>query len=340
MSMLVQKKGRKEPPESKKRELEELVNLIKSKKYVIFADLESMPTKQLQLIKKELRSESIFKVSKKRLILMALEKVGLEKEKVEPYLKNGVLIILTDTNPFKISIKIDKLRIPAPAKAGQPSPKEIVVPEGDTGIRPGPMVSVFGKLKIPYEVRKGTIYIKSDTVVAKKGDIISQELASLLQQLGIQPFEIVLNLILAWDGKTIIPKDVLHVDLESLKSDLITAEKEAIGLATEAAYLDVPEALNSILITAEKEAIGLIQESGLTLDKETAELTLQKAYAEEEAVSSSLGDKAKELGIEVTRPTVQQKTQEVKEEKKKEEKKEEEKKEVDVGEGLSGLFGM
>ncbi|MDP8003120.1 MAG: 50S ribosomal protein L10, partial [Caldisphaera sp.] len=99
MSIALQKRGRKEPPEEKKKELEYLISLAKNKKYIIFADLHSLPAKQLQIIKKQLRNEAVFRVSRKNLVIMALEKIGLKKEQLIPYIKNGVMVIFTDTNP-------------------------------------------------------------------------------------------------------------------------------------------------------------------------------------------------------------------------------------------------
>ncbi|MEB2793657.1 MAG: 50S ribosomal protein L10 [Caldisphaeraceae archaeon] len=340
MALVLRKIGRKEPPESKKKELEYLSSLIQGKKYVLFADLYSLPTKQLQIIKKQLRDKAIFRVSKKNLIFMALEKAGLKRETIEGHLKSGIMLIFTDVNPFKISLILDRLKVPAPAKAGLPAPKDIVIPEGDTGIRPGPMISVFGKLRIPYEVRKGSIYVKKDTVVAKKGQIISPELASLLQQLNIQPFEVGINLIAAWDKSIFIPGDLLHIDIESFKDEVIRAEREAINLSEEIAYFEVPEALTSAMLLAERELTQVLQSSAIAIDKESAEVSIITAANEAEAVIVLLGDNAKSLGIETKHVEAKQKIEEKKEEAKKEEEEKEESKEVDIGEGLSGLFGM
>jgi len=273
VSAAVQRKlGRREPPEDKKRTVEELTKLVEGHRYVLFADLEGLPAKQLQLIRKQLRGRAAFKVSKKNLVYLALERKGLSRKVLEPYLKHGVLVIFTDENPFLLAFEIDKLKMPAPAKPGDKATKDIVIPEGDTGLRPGPIVSVFGKLKIPYEVRKGTIYIKSDTVVAKAGDVIQPELASLLQQLGIQPMEIGLKLVAAWDGKTVIPGDMLHLDIEGTRSQILDAERESLSLAVATGYFEVPEVVSLLLGAAASEATAVIRSAGLVVDADSAAL--------------------------------------------------------------------
>ncbi|ADL18655.1 LSU ribosomal protein L10P [Acidilobus saccharovorans 345-15] len=343
MAIMIQKKGRPEPPEYKKQRVAELEKIFAENKYVLFADLEGLPAKQLQMIRKELRGKAIMTVAKKNLVYLALERRGLKKEKIEPYLKHGVLVIATNENPFLLTLTIDKLKMPAPAKPGQVATKDIVVPEGDTGIRPGPMVSVFGKLKIPYEVRKGTIYIKSDTVVAKKGDVISPDLASLLQQLGIQPMEIGLDIVAAWDGETVIPGDVLHIDLEATKNDIIRSEQESTYLAKTIGFFEVPEVVQMLAVETELEALSVIRAGELALDADTAKAAIEQAVAEETSIIAALGDKAKELGLEVVQAApaaapAQAPAQQGGEQKKEEEKKSEAS-EADISAGLSGLFG-
>jgi large subunit ribosomal protein L10 len=343
VSATIQRKlGRREPPEDKKRTVEELTKLVEGHRYVLFADLEGLPAKQLQLIRKQLRGRAAFKVSKKNLVYLALERKGLSRKVLEPYLKHGVLVIFTDENPFLLAFEIDKLKMPAPAKPGDKATKDIVIPEGDTGLRPGPIVSVFGKLKIPYEVRKGTIYIKSDTVVAKAGDVIQPELASLLQQLGIQPMEIGLKLVAAWDGKTIIPGDMLHLDIEGTRSQLLDAERESLFLAVATGYFEVPEVVSLLLGAAASEATAVIRSAGLVIDADSASLSIAQAIAEENAIVTALGDKARELGLEaaptLTSGTSSSSSPSAGAETKKEEKKEEQQ-ETDVSAGLAGLFG-
>jgi len=253
------------------------------------------------------------------------------------------MLLFTDMNPFKMARLIESERVPMPAKPGQVTDKEIVIPEGDTGIQPGPMLSVFGKLRIPYEIRKGKVYVKKDTVVAKPGDVISTDLAGLLQQLGIQPFEVGLKLVVAYDNGVFIPRDELIVDLEAFKNDVMEAAKEAIGLAAEIVYLPVPEAVEMILVKAEASIQAIAGETGF-LTPDVAEYVIGRAESEVLAIIAALGDKAKELGIEEipqpVAPAAPAEAEAAEEEKKEEEEKEEEEKEVDLSEGLGGLFGF
>ncbi len=342
-SIALKRFGRPEPPEWKVKLVEELAETLKKYPVIGLADLTNMPTAQLQLIRKKFRKSVLFKVVKKRLLFKALEKAGLEKEKFEPYVKGTTLLLLTDMNPFKLARAIESEKMPAPAKPGMSAEKEIVVPEGDTGLQPGPILSTFGKLKIPYEIRRGTIYVKKDTVVAKPGDVISDDLAGLLQTLGIMPFEVGLRIQAVYDRGTMIPREDLLVDLEKFKEDILEAEKEIIALAAETGLPLVPEAVSLMIMKAVSEGLAIIRSSGVLLPG-TVEEVIKVAASEALSVIAKLGDKAKELGIEVAVPQAQagaaKAAEESKEEKKEEEKAEEEKEEeVDISEGLAGLFG-
>ena len=341
------KRGRREPPEWKRKAVGELADVLGKYRYVIFADLEGLPANHLQQLRGQFRDVAYFKVVRKSLLYLALEKRGASKESLEGYLKHGVLVIATNENPFLLAYRLEQYKTPAPAKPGQAAPKEIVVPEGDTGLRPGPIVSVFGKLKIPYEIRKGTIYIKSDTVVAKKGDVISPELAGLLQQLGIQPMEIGVRLAAALDGTLVIPGDMLHLDLEATRRDLLDSEGEAMKIAVNAAFMLVPEALAYNVAASVQEGLALIRRTAAPLDADTAKESVLEAAAEASAIVSLLGDAARQLGLEAPQQAPQQPQPASppaqagggKGEEKEGGKQQGEASEESVSEGLSGLFG-
>ncbi|MEB3816814.1 MAG: 50S ribosomal protein L10, partial [Desulfurococcales archaeon] len=282
---------------------------------------------------------------KKRLILRALEKAGIDKDKIEPYLKGSIMLLFTDMNPFKLARLIESEKMPVAAKPGQVTDREIVIPEGDTGLKPGPILSTFGKLRIPYEIRRGTIYVKKDTVVAKPGDVISTDLAGLLQTLGIMPFEVSLKIAAVYDRGVVIPREELLVDLDKFAEDVKAAAGEALLVAAELGIPFVPEALQLSIAKAAAEAAAVAREAAIPLPG-TIEEALKAAVAREAAVIAALGDKAAELGLEpVKAPAAGEAKAEEGEagageaEEKAEEAGEEGEGEVDLSEGLSGLFG-
>lgn len=322
-------------PEWKIKEVEELADLIKKYGVIGIADLSKIPTKQLQILRKKLRKKIVFRVTKNTLFKLAAKKAGLKNfEELSKYLEGMNLFLFTNMNPFELVLLLDKNAIPAPAKPGDIAPKEIVIPSGSTGIPPGPMLSVFGRLKIPTRVQEGVIWIAKDTVVAKPGDKISLELASILNKLGIEPMEVKLTLKAVYDHGLIIPKEKLSINLDEYKEMVSTAFTDAIKLGVEIAYPE-PTVLKYTLMKAYINTLALAVEASI-ITPETINFIVYKAEIAARSLAAILAEKAPELGLQVEKPS---------EEKKEEEKKgeEEEKKETvseeEIAAGLSALFG-
>ena len=334
-------------PEWKRKEVEELKQLIQKYPVIAIAKLEGVPTAQLQKIRKKIyekfRDHIVMRVSKNTLFRIALKEAGIDPAPFEEYLTGNNMFIFTDLNPFELARILEKTRVTAPAKPGMKAPSEIVIPAGDTGFKPGPIMSVFGKLRIPIRVQGGTIWIAKDVVVAKPGDEISIELASLLQKLGIEPIEVKLVLKAAYDRGVMIPGEKLILNLDEYKNDILQAHLSALWVGVEIGYPE-PEVLKLAVPVAVKRALAVAAEAGY-VTPETAEHVVRVAIAKAYAIVSALGDKAKELGIELQFATVAQPAAEEKKEEEKKEEKEEEKKEEGVSEeqlaaGLESLFGF
>jgi large subunit ribosomal protein L10 len=320
----------------------ELRDLFQKYPVVGIADVTGIPAAQLQVIRRRLRDRVLFKVAKKTLILKALEQSGLNSESVEPYLRGTVMLMFTDINPFKLYKLLESEKVAIEAKPGQVAVKEIVVPEGPTDITPGPMLGVLGKLKIPYEVRGGKVYVRKSAVVAKPGDVISSELASILLKLNIKPFEIGVEPLAVYDRGVVIPGEVLKLDLESFKKELVESESEALRLAVGIAYIEIPEVASLALLEAVRAAATLAETVAIPTP-DLVELVLRRALVEEALIVAALGERAKDLGLEPVQtvkqvtPREERREAKVEEERREEERKEEE---VDISAGLESLFGF
>jgi large subunit ribosomal protein L10 len=320
----------------------ELKELFQKYPVVGIADITGIPTAPLQIIRRRLRDRIVFKVAKKTLILKALEQLGVDKSKVEPYLRGTVMLMFTDMNPFKLYKLLESEKVAIEAKPGQVASKEIVVPEGPTDITPGPILGVLGRLRIPYEVRGGKVYIKKSTVVAKPGDVISPELASILLKLKIKPFEIGVEPLAVYDRGVVIPREALKLDIESFKRELVDAAGEALRLAVGISYVEIPEVASLAILEAVREATALAEAAAIPTP-DFIEVALRRALLEGVLVVAALGEKARDLGLEPIQTTRVTAPAEERREEKKEEKREEEeerKEEVDLTAGLESLFGF
>ncbi|RLG84508.1 MAG: 50S ribosomal protein L10 [Thermoprotei archaeon] len=329
-------------PEKKVRIVEETAELLR--KYRMFAvlDLEGVPNKQFTMMRRILEDKGIVvKVVKNRLFERALRKAGVPNaEEVIKLLVNENAFVFANMNAFELKLLLDKIELPMKAPIGQKVDKEIVVPPGRTELKPGPIMSLFGRFRIPIQVREGVIWIAKEAVVARPGDVVTPELASLLDKLGIQPFYFKPKIKFAYDSGLVIPAEKLVVDVEGVRSDLGQAVFTALSVAAELA-LPVPEALELALHKAFIRAARLAAEAGF-VTPENAELVLSEALRRAYALAARLTEAVPELKEVVGGVQAPQQPSEERKEEKEEKEEEEEKKEVkeeELAEGLAALFG-
>ncbi|RJX16190.1 50S ribosomal protein L10 [Candidatus Bathyarchaeota archaeon] len=286
MSLVLEKKVK----DWKKAEVEELAKLIESYKVVALSDLYKVKTAQIQELRKRFGDEVKFRCVKNTLARFALKKVSEKKpgvEKLEEYLKGSNLFIFTNISPFKLSILFEKNKINLPASAGDVAPEDIVVPEGNTGMSPGPVISELSDVGLPTKIESGSIWITRDTVVARKGEVISAKLASILSRLGIKPIKAGLTLKAAYEDGLIHSGEVLQINLDRYVEDFKEAVSFAYNLAVNAGY-PTPETLPILLSKALNEARNLAIHA-MVFEKETLPIVLGKAYSEGVVLAKKLG---------------------------------------------------
>ena len=243
----------------KKRQVDEFAKLLTDYPIVGVINLESMPSKQLQASRGKLRKDVIIKMTKRRYLKLAIDKIKDKKPGIEKILEHcgGMpALLFTKENPFKIASSIKRSKSKSPIKAGQKAPFDIIVPKGPTPFSPGPVISELAGLRIKAGVEAGKIAIKEDALVLKEGEICSMPLSSMLMRLSIEPMEIGLSLVAIYENGTIYGKDVLSIDENKLKSDLTLAHSWAFNLAMETGILN-KQTIEFMLVKAEMQAKAL-----------------------------------------------------------------------------------
>lgn len=324
--------------EGKKQVVAEFAKLIKDYPIVGAVNMENLPTKQLQNMRATLRDTVVIKMTKRRLMKIALEQAKNDKKGIEaliPYLKGMPAMIFTKENPFKLYKQLDKNKSKAPIKAGQTAPNDIIVPAGPTGFAPGPVIGQLGQVGIAAGIEGGKVAIKKDSKVAKEGDVIKPELAALLTRLGIEPMEIGLALTAVYEDGNIFTKSILAVDEKEYINNITNAHRWSFNLAMEAGILTA-ETTTAMLAKAYFNAKALAISQDI-LTKDTLADVFAKAHAQMISVASQLPDEAKSEGLKGVKPAAAPAETPKTEEKK--EDKEPEKKPEEAAAGLGALFG-
>ena len=262
--------------QEKMRRVEELGKLLNEYRNVGVFYLEGVPANQIQVIRKELRGEAVIKVEKQAVIERAIENHRKELEKLLPFMEGKpVGIILTDLDPFKLYGKIRKIKTKAPAKPGMVAPNDILVPAGETELPAGPALSELKAAGLPVKIDKGKIVVEKDTVIAKKGDVITPEIASALAKLDIKPIELTLKIAAIYEDGIVYTPEVLEIDEEQVFNDFVTCARHAFNLSVEIAY-PVKENIEVLIAKAHRDAYALSLETWYPT-KDNIEELLQKA---------------------------------------------------------------
>jgi len=272
----------------KTKEVDEVRELIKQYKSVGVANLQKVRAAQLQELKKKLENSAYLRVTKNTLVRRAIDeskdKHGIEK--LKELLSGSNVFLFTNLNPFKLALLLEKSRVKTTAKAGDVAAEDVIVPAGNTGLPPGPIISQLGSVGLPTRIEAGSVWILRDTFVAKKGDVIDARLASVLSKLGLKPVEAGLSLRAMYDEGLIMTGEQLRLDLEAIRHDVEGAHASAFNLSLNAAYL-VAENANFLIRLAHRSAYNLAINASIS-NRETIADLIRKANMEMISLSSRL----------------------------------------------------
>ena len=268
--------------------VQEMKDCLQQYSAVGVASLKKVRAAQLQELRRKLEESANFRVVKNTIIKRAIaeckDKPGLEK--LEDQLAGSNIFLFTDLNPFKLVLLLEKNRVKTTAKAGDIAAFDVVVPSGNTGLPPGPIISQFTAAGLPTRIEAGSVWVSKDTMVAKKGEVIPARLASVLSKLGIKPVEVGLTLKAVYDEGLIIIGEQLRVDIGEARRSIEEAHVGAFNLSVNAAY---PNAENIALLlqTIHQEAYRLALNASIS-NSDTVKDLIRKVHTEMSSLSLRL----------------------------------------------------
>jgi large subunit ribosomal protein L10 len=275
-------------PQWKQEEVDALVDVIESYDSVGVVNIAGIPSRQLQDMRRDLHGTAELRVSRNTLLVRALEEAGDGVEQLTGEIGGQVGLIGTNDNPFGLYQQLEASKTPAPIGAGEVAPNDIIIPEGDTGVDPGPFVGELQSVGASARIQDGSIQVTEDSVVLETGEEVSQELSNVLSELGIEPKEVGLDLrAVVSDGVQFDPED-LDIDVEAYRSDVQTAAARARNLSINAEYLTAQTA-PAVIAKATGEAKSL----GIQASIESPDLAddlVSKADAQVRALAAQIDD--------------------------------------------------
>jgi large subunit ribosomal protein L10 len=275
-------------PAWKEAEVEELASVLEAYDSVGIVDVEGIPSRQLQQMRADLHGTAEIRMSRNTLIQRALERVDDGLEALVPSVSGHVGLIGSNDNPFGLFQQLEASKTPAPISAGEVAPNDIVIEEGDTGMDPGPFVGELQTVGAAAQIMEGSIKVTENSVVAEAGDVVSADLAGVLDELGIEPKEVGLDLRAVVADGVLFDAEDLDIDLEAYESDLKTAAARGRNLSVNAGH-PTTRTVSTLLAKGSGEAKSV----GLQAEIESPEVLpdlVSRADAQVRALAAQVDD--------------------------------------------------
>ena len=274
-------------PQKKAQMYQQLQELPSKYKVVALVRMEKVRSSQLLPLRKKFKGEVEIvsikdKVAQKSLSTLKIPGI----EKLAEKLVGQCVLMFTNMSPIKLNILLGKNKIMMAARGGDKASIDVVIKAGNTGITPGPILTDFKEAGVSTKIDQGTVWITKDSIAAKKGDVISGKLATLLSKLDVKAVEAGIVLNSALEDKVVYNQEELTVDVEQYRAAFAQAHQEALSLSIAIGYI-TKENVNMILAKAAQQARSLAIEAGFLTD-DTKEATIQRADGQAKALSGKL----------------------------------------------------
>jgi len=275
-------------PQWKQEEVDDIVGMVESYDSIGVVNIAGIPSRQLQEMRRDLHGTAELRVSRNTLLARALEEVDAGLEALTDEIAGQVGLIGTDDNPFSLYQELEASKTPAPIGAGEIAPNDIVIPEGDTGVDPGPFVGELQSVGADARIQDGSIQVLSDSTVLDAGGEVSQELANVLNELGIEPKEVGLDLRAVHADGVLFEPEELELDVDEYASDIRAAASRAFNLSVNAEY-PTDTTVRTMLQSARGDAKSLALQASVE-DPEVVPDLVGKADSQVRALAAQIDD--------------------------------------------------
>jgi ribosomal protein L10 len=243
--------------EVKVKRVQDLSSRMKHARSVLIASCKGLPSSQFHSIKKELRGVAEVTMIKKKAAERAMDltqKKGLAALKEQ--LQADIAFFFSSNDPFELSGLLSEKQVPSKARAGDIAPEDIEIQPGPTDLVPGPAISELSGVGLKVAVKEGKLEIIKGAIVAKKGEAIKENVASVLGKLGVSPIRVGFRPLAAYDSHDDKTYVGIAIDKAGALEHLRDSIKKALGFAAHIKY-PTPETVRYFIskAVAEEKAI-------------------------------------------------------------------------------------
>ncbi len=236
--MSKEKTEKKEIPEYKTNLVRELADKMKKSRTILIASTKSLPSSQFHEIKKNIRDIAEIRIAKKSIVIRAVESTSKPAlQKIKENISADIALFFSQNDPFELSALLSESKSPARAKAGDIAIDEIRIEPGPTNLVPGPAISELSGAGLKVAVEGGKLTIKQGAVVAKAGEPIKENVASVLAKLDIKPMKVGFEPIAAYDSSDEKIYINIKIDKKATLDELKINASKSFGFAVRINYL-------------------------------------------------------------------------------------------------------
>lgn len=200
---------------------------------------------------------------------------------LEQHLVGKFGMIFSNKSVFDLKSAITTNRRSAPAKTGDISRVEVMVPPGSTGMDPS-QISFFHALQITTKINKGMIEIQKEVRVLVPGQKVGASESALLAKMNIQPFSYGMEIVQVMDEGAMLDPSVVEFDPSTLIEKFQGGVSNLTALSLETGYI-IPSAVPHMIMNAFKNVAAVAVETGYKL------AALEAAQAAGAQTSSNTG---------------------------------------------------
>lgn len=257
--------GPKGKSEKRKAYFPRLFELLEKYQRLLIVEADHVGSKQMADIRLALRGKAVVLMGKNTMIRTALKQKMSEMpqlEKLLPLVRLNIGFIFCIADPAEVRKIIFAHKVPAPARQGVFAPIDVFIPAGPTGMDPG-STSFFQALGIATKIVKGQIEIQTEVHLIKEGEKVSASAATLLQKLGIKPFEYGLAIQHVYDDGSVYDANVLDITDDVIIEKFSAGAQNVAALSRSIGFPTTASVPHSIL-EAFKFCTSLILDSDFT----------------------------------------------------------------------------
>lgn len=241
-----------------KRKMEQVQTAVadmKKYKTVIMLDLRKLPDALLQSLRRKVRQDGgqmlVLKKAVVSRVLQANKKLAAKAGECD----KPVALIYTNKSAYEMNTFFKQHKKKKAAKVGDVANADIVVPEGETDLPPGPALSELKAGGLSVQIKGGKIVVSKESTVAKAGEKLTGPKVKALQTLNIMPFEIMANMIFGYDGEYIYARELLDIG-DTINADVASGFSQAMNLSLNLSY-PTSQNINVLLGEAFRQSVNL-----------------------------------------------------------------------------------